>query len=646
MTVLRLKLLALCALLQILPAQAALPLDEARRLYSDALTHISHGRIQAAENLAPRLQQYVLYPYLELELVKAQVDQLSSQTIDRYLQQYGNTIVGQRMRIAWVNHSMQQRNWEEFLRYYQGYGGEDMQCVKIRALRETGQREQALVEAGKLWKTGHSLPDICDPSLHFWDKQLSEQEREDQYWLRAELAMQEGQYSLAQYLLRKISADQRYIDILERPALLYKRAESLPVNERSRTLASHTLQRLAARDFERANDLWHQLDRRLNFSERQNYQLRDALARQIIASDADYARDWVRANDPDFEDPYLTEWRIRLALKDGDWSEVQRLVGLLPEKLRSKADWQYWWARADIERKGELTVDTQLLLQKLAMDRGYYSFLAADLLNEDYQLAGQRSLKPELIAEVEQRSAIQRAKELHWHQQTYTARLEWAHALSTLNRDEQVAAAQLAMDWGWSHQAIMTAIRAGEWDDLVLRFPTPYGEAFAHAAKKQDLDLKWIYAIARQESAFAEDARSPVGARGVMQLMPGTAKLVARQMGTRLHPDDLLDADKNIAMGTFYLAQLLEQFGGNRVLATAAYNAGPTRVKRVLLRQEKDYPADIWIENLPYGETRDYIKNVLAFSVIYGDKLNIKRPLLSNNERRIGPDNVQTASKN
>ena len=219
--------------------------------------------------------------------------------------------------------------------------------------------------------------------------------------------------------------------------------------------------------------------------------------------------------------------------------------------------------------------------------------------------------------------------------------------MRSLNKPEQVAAAQLALNWGWSHQSIMTAIRAGEWNDLTLRFPTPYKSTFKTIAKRENIELKWIYAIARQESAFAPSANSPVGARGIMQLMPGTARLVARQMGmSQPRTEDLVTPEKNIAMGGFYLGQLLEQFGGNRILATAAYNAGPTRVERVLLRQTEELPADIWIENLPYGETREYIKNVLAFSVIYAEKLKLDRPLLASHERKISAANAVTAQKN
>ena len=167
-----------------------------------------------------------------------------------------------------------------------------------------------------------------------------------------------------------------------------------------------------------------------------------------------------------------------------------------------------------------------------------------------------------------------------------------------------------------------SAIRAKEWDDLELRFPLAFADTFKENAKARDIDLNWAYAIARQESAFAEHARSRVGARGVMQLMPGTARTISRELG-RPSPkvQELHNPIVNIEMGSYYLGRLLKDFGGNHILATAAYNAGPERIRRVLARQKEPLPADIWIENLPYGETREYIKSVLAFSVVYGLKL-------------------------
>lgn len=621
--------------------------DNNRRLYREALTEISRGRIANAEKLTPQLTNYPLYPYLELELLKAQIDQISQQTVDVYLQQYGDTIAGQRIRLAWLNKLRRNNNWPLYVQYYSRSSSTVNSCHYAQALREIGDHKDADAAIAELWSTPYSLPKECDAPIKQWFSRLSPHQTEQQYWHRANLALNSGQTDMARYLLGKVPGSEGYIELLRSPNLLFSRGISLPRNDRSRSVAVHTLKRLAKGDFERTNTLWQQLDRELKFTASQNYALRDSMARQIIASDADYTRDWVMATDPNYEDPYLTEWRIRLALKDGDWAGVKRIVQFLPDDKKQKSDWRYWSARADIELRGELSVSTQLELQKLAAERGYYSFLAADILNEDYQLGNNRSLDATLIAEIEQHSAIGRAKELFLLGDPATANLEWAYAMRSLNKAEQVAAAQLALDWDWPYQAIMTALRADEWNDLVLRFPTPHHDSFSKIAAREKIQLKWIYAIARQESAFAPAANSRVGARGLMQLMPGTAKLVAKQMGLPSpKTEDLLTPEKNIAMGGYYLGQLLEQFGGNRILATAAYNAGPGRIERVLLRQAQDMPADIWIENLPYGETREYIKNVLAFSVIYAEKLDLDRPLLAQTERQIGPKTSSTALKN
>lgn len=613
-------------------------LTREREVYREAMREISRGRVESAERLLPALQNYPLLPYVELELLKAQIHQLSDASIEAFVRQYRDTLVAQRVHISWLHHLRRTRDWERFLHYYNREPIAGMDCTVLNALYATSNTAAAHVQVAKTWQTGRSLPDECDPALKRWLNSLSKAEFQLQHLQRARLAIEAEQHSLAIYLLRQVDNSEHLIALLEAPRLLFQTGVTLPVNDDSRRVAILSLKRLARGDFEATNTLWHQLDRHLAFSPKQNYELRDALARQIIASDIDYARDWLNANDPSYEDPYLTEWRVRLALKYSDWSAAQQYIAMLPENMRSKADWRYWWARADIENKGSISDQARGILQQLATERGYYSFMAADMLNQNYRLASKRTLDPQLVEEVKQHSAIIRARELQWHGDYHTARLEWAQGMRSLNRAEQVAAAQLALDWEWPHQAIVTAIRADEWDDLVLRFPTAYQNQFVSTAKRENIDLKWIYAIARQESAFAADAQSPVGARGVMQIMPGTAKTLARQMGYgRVSTADLLTPETNIAMGGFYLGKLLERFNGNRILATAAYNAGPTRVERVLLRQDRNLPADIWIENLPYGETREYIKNVLAFSVIYGEKLELDKPILAKHEQQIGP---------
>jgi soluble lytic murein transglycosylase len=234
-----------------------------------------------------------------------------------------------------------------------------------------------------------------------------------------------------------------------------------------------------------------------------------------------------------------------------------------------------------------------------------------------------------------------RARELWLIGEKNLARIEWYYGLKTLDTEQIIAAGELARDWGWYNSGIVAMITGNLWDHLNLRFPLAYNDAIAQAAINTQLDKALIFAIARQESAFAEDAQSHAGARGLMQLMPATAKQQAASSGVKNHTtSDLFKPEHNIQLGSEYLGGLLTQFKGNRILATAAYNAGPHRVKQWLGTPVIEKPADVWVETIPFKETRQYVQNVLTYSVIYNyrmdDKFKMNGNLLRENERKIG----------
>ncbi|MBB3045841.1 soluble lytic murein transglycosylase [Litorivivens lipolytica] len=597
-------------------------LELQREMFVVAIEDARNDRLPEARHLRESLQDYVLLPYLDLELFKATMYDMTPEQANNEINRYKGTAVGSLMKQAWRAKLARNKEWDAFLATIRGNAPRGLRCDFIRALRATGEDVRADTETQSLWLTGYSLPDSCDRVLSVWLSRLSVEQIEQMHQRRAELAIQNGQSGLALYLLRRVKGTETARELLRQPERLHQLGDSLEVTPFNRELVMLSLKRLASRDYEATNPLWHQLARRFQFTQKENHRLRDTFARQIIAGGAPFARDWLNANDPNFEDHYLTEWRVRLALKDRDWKAAQHFIKALPSDIRNEAEWQYWWARADIEIQQTMTDETKASLKQLAQERGYYSFMAADMLGLDYQLGAKRTVNRDLMPAIQAMPAAQRARELYWHGLVRNADAEWRRAVRKLNREEQVAASQVALEWGWPHAAVMTAIRAKEWDDLELRFPMAFAKTFETNARDRNIDLNWAYSIARQESAFAEHAQSRVGARGVMQLMPGTAQTIARELGKPSPKvQDLHNPTVNIEMGSYYLGRLLKDFGGNHILATAAYNAGPERIRRVLARQKEPMPADIWIENLPYGETREYIKNVLAFSVVYGLKL-------------------------
>jgi soluble lytic murein transglycosylase len=244
--------------------------------------------------------------------------------------------------------------------------------------------------------------------------------------------------------------------------------------------------------------------------------------------------------------------------------------------------------------------------------------MAAQMLGTPYQLNHNPLLQTEADkAALAQLPAFVRIKELLALERYYDARSEWNLAISTLTPDQIHTAAHLARDWGWYDQGIRGAISSQRWNDMQLRFPNPLPHLFEQHARNRAIDPAWAVAIARQESAFWMQARSHAGALGLMQLMPATARATAKRHNIPLKSLSLLsEPDTNIQLGTAYLSQMAERFDGNLAYASAAYNAGPSRVSQ-WLEARGELPLDIWIETIPFDETRNYVQNVLAFRVIY-----------------------------
>ena len=284
--------------------------------------------------------------------------------------------------------------------------------------------------------------------------------------------------------------------------------------------------------------------------------------------------------------------------------------------MRNESDWRYWQARAQ-----EKTGDTTLALKTytaLANEHNYHGFLAADHLSLPYALDGtpisRDSKELEALSKI---PAVDRAHELYLLGMIVDARREWHAVTETLSPRQLELAAVLASSWGWHDRAILTAGRARHFSDLQLRFPIVFEKQVLQNARRNSIDPAWVFSILRQESAYMTDARSHAGALGLMQLMPRTARVEAKRLKLSLrNKHEILNVDKNIRLGTAHLKRVLEIHNGHMPLATAAYNAGSFRV-RSWLPSAGNLPADIWIETVPFKETRNYVKKILATTAIF-----------------------------
>jgi soluble lytic murein transglycosylase len=314
-------------------------------------------------------------------------------------------------------------------------------------------------------------------------------------------------------------------------------------------------------------------------------------------------------------DAQVQEWRVRAALWVGDYAKALVWLEQMPTSLFAQPRWRYWRARAMAATSGEEAAAP--LLREIADLRDYYGYLAADRLHQGYNLNA-RPLPTDPAAQSALAADLRllRAHELFDCDMVDEATAEWSAAVGAAETAIKVQAAILAARWGWYAQAIATLAQTGEFDDVKLRYPRPYLDTVSEASSLAHLPPDWILAVMRQESLFRKDAVSRADARGIMQMQPGTASAVARRWHIAAPGrDGLFDPAVAIPLGAAYLRELLDRYGGQLTLSLAAYNAGSAAVARWLPRTAMD--ADVWIENIPYNETRGYVQHILEHIVAF-----------------------------
>lgn len=604
------------------PVHAEDPLAGRRFQFVAAEQALQRGDRQAFEALLHQLRDYPLYPYLLYNDLRDRLSTNPAEDIQRFVHDYADTPLASRLEREWLSTLYRKRMWQAYLDHYRGDDSLQRDCNRRHALLELGRRSEALEDMESLWLHGFSLPDSCDHALGAWHRQGGI--TTELAWRRISLAMAENNAGLAKYLGRYLAEDDR--QTLDKWQSLYRdpaklaTADLSKAGKRSSQIAFNVARRLARLEPAQAAALWPQLIARFDFSEEQQHRLQRRIALSFAYDGDPAALTWFARIPDDSSDRYVRYWRVRAALAQQDWSAVLHWIDKLTPVERGEERWQYWRARA-LEATGR-NEEAHTIYTKVAGSRSYEGFLAADRIRAPYTLDNRPlQFSTAALDDFAARPAMQRARELMKLDRMLDARREWYAALQHFNERELEMAAAVAHRWGWHDRAILTVSRAKYWDDLELRFPMPYLQTVRSIAQSTGVDAAWTYAVIRRESAFNTDARSHRGAVGLMQLLPSTAKDVARTIDRQLRAvADLYQADTNIQFGTAYLRMILERFGDHPVLATAAYNAGPYRVQ-TWLPKRGSVPADIWVETVPFSETREYLRNVLAYTAIYEQRM-------------------------
>jgi soluble lytic murein transglycosylase len=580
--------------------------------------------------LRDELENYPLYPYLEFADLSRRLGSTRDDEIEAFLARYSDTPLAWRLRGTWLKLLARRGHWEKFLDVYEQSNDATMRCQWLRALINTDQADKAMPYVETLWLVGRSQPPACDPVFAAW-RSTGKLTRE-LVLRRIELAIRNGRPSLAAYLIRSLDSDQQplakqWLRVREKPTRVMQVAPMDGDRDDVEAILVYGIERMARRDPEQAATTWKSLRTRFAFSASAVATLHRRIGLAYAFAHRVEALYWLNAIPESRMDERAREWRILISMQYGEWRQALDYLLAIEHGGNaagpSSQRWRYWTARA-LESL-DWPEDADTIYAELARERSYYGFLAADRIERDYQFK-HRSLEysSREMRLLEAQPGAMRARELFSLGRTVDARREWRMFTQGMNDEALARAAKLAQGWGWHGRAILTVARTPHLDDLEMRFPLAYRGRVLAQAQARDLDPAWIYAIVRQESAFMADARSPAGALGLMQIMPGTGRRIGRRLDKPLNNRrQLLDADVSLEFGSTYLRTLLDQLDGHPVLAAAAYNAGIHRVER-WRPAERNMPADLWIENIPYRETREYVRRVTAYTAIYQQRLGRK----------------------
>ncbi|MGE6225360.1 transglycosylase SLT domain-containing protein [Aeromonas media] len=605
-------------------------------LYREGYDAVRANDQERFQQIRARLNHYPLLPYLDYYQLAFRPGAADYDDVTRFIRQHGDTPQSNRLERAYLTYLAQSQQWSQFLRFYPAKpNSTDLLCMHYQARYYTGHKSEALQEAGKLWLSGQSRPDACDPLFQLW--QQAGLRTQEKIWQRMNLAFEAQNPNLIRHLGAQLGGSlkpygDQMIALFDQPARAMNPA-SFSTAPQSRQLLSLGLARYANEQPEPALRQLGEMKRRFGLNQAEVARVERAAARRLLLDRSLAQRSWLDAILVRMKDAELVELRARLAIWEQDWRGLEGWVKRMPMALQKEDRWRYWLARS-LEVQGRQKPARELYLETANL-RGFYGFMAAQRTGVPYRIKNQSvgHKVPDWRTASSRWPFLVRVRELLAMNEITAARSEWIHNMDRNPVAQRLEFGHIALNQGWHELAILSSIRAEAWDAIDLRFPLPLKRTFSQMAQERTMNTSLLYAISRQESALYPLAQSPVGARGLMQLMPATARETASKLGVPYRNEQqLFDPAMNIRLGSAYLKRLLDVYDGNRILAAAAYNAGPGRVKR-WRDQSTNKPMDVWVESIPYKETRNYVQNVLSFDLIYQHKL--QQPLRFMSEREL-----------
>lgn len=576
------------------------------------------GDLARFERHARSLADYPLEPYLAYWRLRLRLEQAAPEEIQALLARVKDGPVANSLRADWLRLLAKSGQWEQFDAQYAQFVGDDtdLLCLALQNRARSGNLE-ALDKARLLWFSGRDQPDNCTPLFDALAERrlLSEAD----VWARVRLALEAGNTGVARRAADYLpAAEQPDGSLLARIAVnpqayLERKAFNLKTRAGRETLM-FAVQRLARSSPQLAAQQWGRLGEQVSEAERAyvwGLIAHQGAQRLDPAAPGWYARAGTLA------DAQLA-WKVRAALRALNWAEVLAAIEAMSATEAQEPAWRYWKARA-LKALGR-AAEAQALLRPLAADYSFYGQLAAEETGArvSVPLAPYKPTREEAQS-IGRTPALQRALVFYRLNLRFEGNREWNWAIRGFDDRQLLAAAEFARQHEIYDRAINTADRTRELHDFSLRYLAPYRDVLKGYVAQQQLDEAWVYGLIRQESRFVPDIKSSAGAGGLMQLMPATARWVARKIGLRdWHGAKVTQVDTNVNLGTWYLRHVLDTLDGQPVLASAAYNAGPGRARA--WRADAPMEAAIYTESIPFNETRDYVKKVMSNASYYSQQ--------------------------
>ncbi len=613
----------------------AASLHQQRSWYVQANVAFNNGNDGRFDYLLPKLKTYSLYPYLQYRAFSQHLFSKTPEQVEHFLTQYKDLPFSPIVRQSYLAFLARNQQWGTYLEFQSTppKKSQQGQCLYYTAKAGIGQTDQAWEGAKNLWLTGNSLPLSCNNLLQQW--QQAGQLNDDLILKRMVLAFNANNPALMNYLSYKLSSEQRHlgktvINLYNAPQYVGQFAKKNYVNPLNQSISMAAFNRLANENVLTATKVYNMVVNGQNLNNSQQQTLAADVLNLIMYTPDPKLMAWRDKMLNKSTNSALINQRFRLSIGDANWSNAMHWLNKLPKADHSSTRWKFWKGYLQY-RLGDDAQSVKVLSSILGQSN-YYSAAAATILNRPVRFSVTsaplnrnkiRSFQP----------ALNRIAQFYALEYAQGANNEWNYLMKHTTADQKVQLADYAQSKGWAYLSVMATIKGKLWNYASLRFPLAYEWLFNRYGKRRGIHPETMMALTRQESAFNPSAQSYVGAKGLMQLMPSTARYVSQQIGYPYRgANSLYNPSVNVCLGSAYLQMILGQYNNNRIFTFASYNAGPGRVNTWRKLTDGKLDAFSFIESIPFTQTRNYVENILMFELYYSKLMHHSLHLLTQSE--------------